>query len=89
SRSWAMLAPAEWLLLPTWGDAPRELSEAEIADWVARHERILTLLAAGDPSAAAHELEAHVREAGEGNLRRRFPRESAHNTAPTGTVTTS
>jgi DNA-binding GntR family transcriptional regulator len=73
SRSWTMLAPAEWLLLPTWGNSPPRLTEAEISDWVARHERILTLLETGAPTAAARELEEHVREAGEGNLRRRFP----------------
>jgi DNA-binding GntR family transcriptional regulator len=73
-RSWALLAPAEWLLIPTWGSAPHDLAPDETADWVARHERILVLLESGDPEAAARELEGHVREAGEANLRRRFPR---------------
>ena len=73
SRSWHLLAPAEWLLIPTWGEAPRALSEAEVADWVARHRRVLALLEAGDPDAAARALDEHVREAGESNLRRRFP----------------
>ncbi len=94
-RSWALLGPAEWLLIPTWGDAPRDLTDAETADWVARHRRILALLEGGDPDAAARELEEHVREAGEGNLRRRFPHRT-HIAATTqdietlerGTVTT-
>jgi len=82
-RSWALLAPADWLLIPTWGDAPPDLTPAETADWVARHQRILTLLEGGDSAAAARELEEHVREAGEGNLRRRFP----HITQTTETAT--
>jgi DNA-binding GntR family transcriptional regulator len=73
SRSWHLLAPAEWLLLPTWGDAPRQLTDAEVDDWVTRHRRVLALLEAGNPDVAARELDEHVREAGEGNLRRRFP----------------
>lgn len=85
-RSWALLAPADWLLIPTWGDAPHDLTPSETADWVARHQRILTLLQAGDPDAAARELEEHVREAGEGNLRRRFPHIAQ--TTETATVTT-
>jgi DNA-binding GntR family transcriptional regulator len=72
-RSWHLLAPAEWLLIPTWGEMPRALSEAEVVDWVTRHRRVLTLLIGGNPDAAARELEEHVREAGEGNLRKRFP----------------
>jgi DNA-binding GntR family transcriptional regulator len=79
-RSWAQLAPAEWLLIPTWGSAPQDLAPDETADWVVRHERILALLVAGDPEAAARELEGHVREAGEANLRRRFP--ATRETAP-------
>ena len=73
SRSWELLAPAEWLLLPTWGEQPSVLSEAEIEDWVTRHRRVLALLEAGNPDVAGRELEEHVREAGEGNLRKRFP----------------
>jgi GntR family transcriptional regulator, vanillate catabolism transcriptional regulator len=73
-RSWALLAPAEWLLLPTWGSEPRALSEEETEDWIARHRRIVDLLLGGDPAAAERELSEHVRVAGEGNLRRRFPR---------------
>ncbi|HET7769935.1 MAG TPA: FCD domain-containing protein, partial [Chloroflexota bacterium] len=75
-RSWHLLAPAEWLLIPTWGETPRALSEAEVVDWVTRHRRVLSLLAGGNPAAAARELEEHVREAGESNLRRRFPQAS-------------
>ncbi|HEX2325246.1 MAG TPA: GntR family transcriptional regulator [Chloroflexota bacterium] len=80
-RSWAQLAPAEWLLIPTWGSAPQVLAPGETADWVARHERVLALLESGDPDAAAQELEGHVREAGEANLRRRFTRTESTATA--------
>ena len=59
------------------------LAPAETADRVARHERVLALLESGDPDAAAQELEGHVREAGEGNLRRRFTR--IETTAPAQT----
>ena len=81
-RSWHLLAPAEWLLIPTWGETPPILSEAEVVDWVTRHRRVLALLAGGNPDSAARELEGHVREAGEGNLRKRFPQ-----TAQSVTVT--
>jgi DNA-binding GntR family transcriptional regulator len=85
-RSWDLLAPTEWLLINTWaGDPPPILTPAQADDWVARHERILAVLESGDPTAAAAELEDHVLEAGEGNLRRRFPAM----TPTTGTVTVS
>ena len=91
-RSWALLAPSEWLLVNTWaGDQPPVLSPAEIADWVARHRRVLAVLEGGDPAAAARELEDHVREAGEANLRRRFPARPSPNghAAPAGDTTTT
>ena len=94
SRSWHLLAPAEWLLIPTWGEQPRVLTEAEIVDWIARHRRVLALLEGGDPDAAARELDEHVREAGESNLRKRFPRAAETSGidpdgARTGTVTSA
>lgn len=72
-RSWALLAPAEWLLHPTWMWMDEPIGPEEAADWIARHQRLLEVLRTGDPEAAEREAAAHVREAGEGNLLRRFP----------------
>lgn len=71
-RSWALLEPAEWLLIPTWGRWPSALTREEAVDWVARHRRVLALLEAGDVETAAREAEAHVLAAGQGNLKKRF-----------------
>ena len=70
-RAWALLAPAEWLLIPTWTFAPETITAAEMDDWVARHRRLLHLLESGDP-AAPRAASAHVLEAGNSNLRKRF-----------------
>ena len=71
-RAWAMLAPAEWLLIPTWSWQAEPIGPAEAQDWINRHRRLLDLLRAGHADAAEHEVAAHVREAGESNVRRRF-----------------
>lgn len=71
-RSWALLAPAEWLLIPTWEPAP--LSKEEVQDWVDRHQRLLAALEHGSPMDAEREAGAHVRKAGETNVRRRAAR---------------
>ncbi|HVG96328.1 MAG TPA: GntR family transcriptional regulator [Chloroflexota bacterium] len=71
-RAWALLAPAEWLLIPTWTFAPETITAAEMDDWVARHRRLLHLLESGDPAAAGAAARAHVLEAGDANLRKRF-----------------
>jgi DNA-binding GntR family transcriptional regulator len=71
-RAWALLAPAEWLLIPTWTFVPETITPPEMDDWVARHRRLLHLLERGDPAAARAEASAHVQEAGESNLRKRF-----------------
>jgi DNA-binding GntR family transcriptional regulator len=76
-RAWTLLAPAEWLLLPTW-TWHEPLSAEEIADWVARHQRLLRLVRSGDGAASEREAREHVREAGEGNVRRRFPSTDLH-----------
>lgn len=76
-RSWALLAPAEWLLQTTWTWADVPIGPEEAADWIERHRRLLEVLRSGDPEAAEREATAHVREAGEGNLLRRFLSERA------------
>ncbi|MGH2351994.1 MAG: GntR family transcriptional regulator [Chloroflexota bacterium] len=79
-RAWALHAPVEWLLGPTWTWWHEPLTPAEARDWVARHERLLDLVRAGDAGAAEREASVHVREAGEGYLRRRFPDHVTHST---------
>lgn len=76
SRSWAMLAPAEWLLIPTLDQSLPPLSPGAVTDWVVRHRHVLGLLQSGDPDAAERDIVEHIRVSGEGNIRRRFP----HNT---------
>jgi DNA-binding GntR family transcriptional regulator len=80
-RSWSLLAPAEWLLLPTLDHSQPSLSRETVDDWVGRHRRVLDLLQSGDPAAAEQDVAEHIRAAGEGNIRRRFasqmPAESA------------
>ena len=85
-RSWALLAPAEWLLHPTWTWRHEPIGGEELQDWVARHQRLLSLVDSGDPSAAESEASAHVRESGEGNLRRRFPKPHESSAANTRNV---
>lgn len=72
-RAWALHAPAEWLLVPTWTWRREPITPEEAQDWIDRHRRLLALVRAGHAAAAEREAEAHVREAGEGNVRRRFP----------------
>jgi len=83
-RSWAMLAPAEWLLQSTWVGEPPRLSVPEVTDWVARHRRLLELLFSKDVAGAAAEARDHVEEAGESNLRRRFPAVASSTRATAG-----
>jgi DNA-binding GntR family transcriptional regulator len=72
-RAWGMLAPAEWLLLPTWEWTDEPVLRAEALDWIDRHQALLAVLRAGDPTAAEAAMADHVRDAGQGNVRRRFP----------------
>lgn len=72
ARAWGMLAPVEWLLVPTWTWPRQPFTAAEIDDWVARHRRLLAVIRSGDSNAAEREAREHVLVAGEANIRRRF-----------------
>jgi DNA-binding GntR family transcriptional regulator len=73
-RSWEFLAPAEWLLIPTW--EPEALAEDVVQDWVARHQRLAELVLSGDPDAAEQEALTHVLTAGRANIQKRFAQTS-------------
>ena len=67
-RLWVSLSPTTWLLTPGARLAPIGRSEAQ--EWVARHRRLLSAIASGDPAAAEREAVAHVRDAGAERLDR-------------------
>jgi DNA-binding GntR family transcriptional regulator len=71
-RSWSLLAPAEWLLVPTWTWQTEPIQAPELRDWVLRHRRLLDAIRSGAADTAEREAVAHVKEAGESNVRRRF-----------------
>lgn len=71
NRSWTMLAPARWLLIP--GSRPTPVTPTRAASWIDRHYRLLELLRGDDPAAAEREAAEHVRAAGYYNVGRRFP----------------
>lgn len=76
-RSWSVLAPAEWLLIPTWNWRDEPLTVEDALDWSARHQRLLDLIRAGEAEEAEREAREHVLQAGEENVRRRFPEPSS------------
>jgi DNA-binding GntR family transcriptional regulator len=71
NRSWTMLAPARWLLIP--GSRPTPVTPTRAASWIERHYRLLRLLRGDDPAAAEREAAEHVRAGGQYSAGHRFP----------------
>lgn len=56
-RAWRMMAPLRWLLVPVSVPA---LDDAWIADWEARHLKLLDAIRSGDPTFAEQASRDHV-----------------------------